>query len=79
MQCPIYFTVRLCCLAPPFVGSSVLKDKISSSNVVFDCDVDVCRLLLVKVELMMLKEGVMLLLVHFLPTWQGNIDTRFLF
>lgn len=28
---------------------------------------------------MMPKEGVMLLLVHFLPTWQGNIDMRFLF
>lgn len=26
----------------------------------------------VKVELMMLKEEVMLLLVHFLLTWQGN-------
>lgn len=32
----------------------------------------------VKVERMMLKEGVMLLLVHFLPTWQGICTLRYL-
>lgn len=71
-----HFIVRLYCIVPPLVESSMLKDKLLSSNLFYDFDI--YRLLLVKVELMMPKEGVMLLLVHFLPTWQGQTDIRFI-
>lgn len=39
----------------------------------YDCEMKYDRRLQVKGELMMLKEGVMLLLVRFLHIWQGNL------